>query len=317
LRPLNEIFGLGRSARPAFASPSGSLASAPHAVLLRGERARRGALWRRLNLDRPLPRGVGLVLSIGLLAAVAGVGVARGGQYQAFVAKEGGIGDFIARGLGFGVKVVTISGQSRLTERAVLDLAGVSPKDSLPFFDVETARARLEATPLVKQASVRKLFPGQIVIDLVERTPAALWQREGEVRTIAADGAVIDELRDAGLANLPFVVGDGANERLGEFLGLLDAMQELRTKVEAGVLVGGRRWNLKMKSGVDVKLPETDPQDAVATLVRLQRQARVLDRDILWLDLRTPGRAFARLSADAAAARDERLSPHAKKGAAL
>ena len=188
-----------------------------------------------------------------------------------------------------------------------------SPEESLPFFDAAAARARLEAAPLVKQASVRKLYPGQIVIDIVERTPAAVWQKDGQVAAIAADGAVIDELRDTRSLDLPFVVGEGANERIAEFLSLLDAAQELRPKIYAGVLVGGRRWNLKMKSGLDVKLPETDPLSAVTTLVALERQSRILERDVLWLDLRTEGRVFARLSADAAAAR---AAARAKKGAA-
>lgn len=208
-------------------------------------------------------------------------------------------------------------GQSRLTEREILNLAGVTPKDSIPFFDVEAARERLEKNALIASASVRKLYPRQLVIGLVERTPAALWQRGGEVRTVAADGNVIDELRNSRLTNLPFVVGEGANERLDEYLDLLRAAGELAPKIEAGVLVGGRRWNFKMKSGLDVKLPETHPLDAVATLLQLQRQSRILDRDILWLDLRTPGRVFVRLSSDAAQARQARLDAHAKKGAAL
>jgi cell division protein FtsQ len=51
----------------------------------------------------------------------------------------------------------------------------------------------------------------------------------------------------------------------------------------------------------------------VKALVALQRQSRILERDLLWLDLRTEGRVFARLSADAAAARAE---ARGKKGAA-
>ena len=168
-------------------------------MLLRGERARRAAAWARIGFDRPVPRGLGLALAAGLLLAATVFGAVRGGQYQAFVEREGSLGDVIARVLGFGVNTVTISGQSRLSESQVLAIAGISPNDSLPFFDAEAARARLEKTPLIKQASVRKLYPGQIVIDMVERTPAALWQRDGEVRTVAADGAVIDELRDARL----------------------------------------------------------------------------------------------------------------------
>ena len=257
MRSLSETFGLRPAPQPAFAlaRPSG----APVRVLLRGERAARGPMRWRLRLDRPAPRGLGIALAIGLLLGAAALGAARGGQYQAFAAREGGIGDFVARALGFGVEVVTISGEAQLDEAEILALAGVSAKDSLPFFDAARARKNLEALPLIKRASVRKLYPNRIVIDIVERTPVALWQKDGEVRTIAADGAVIADMRDQRFASLPFVVGDGANERLGEFTALLDASAELRPKIVAGVLVGERRWNLKMKSGIEVKLPESDP----------------------------------------------------------
>jgi cell division protein FtsQ len=305
---LTSALGPRRQATPAFAGA----ASAAPSVLLRGERARR-AFWARLRFDRPAPSCTGLAFTAILLAAVFVAGACRGGQYGVFVAQYGGIGDFVARGFGFAIRSVKISGFIDLRESDVLSLAGITPKESLPFFDVAAARANLEAAPLVKQASVRKLYPGQIVIDIVERAPAAVWQKDGQVSAIAADGAVIDELRDTRSLDLPFVVGEGANERLGEFLSLLDAAQELRPKIYAGVLVGGRRWNLKMKSGLDVKLPETDPLSAVMTLVALQRQSRILERDLLWLDLRTEGRVFARLSADAAAARAE---ARGKKGAA-
>jgi cell division protein FtsQ len=194
-----------------------------------------------------------------------------------------------------------------------LAIAGIDASRSLPFFDVANARARLEADPLVKQASVRKLYPDQIVIDMVERTPYAVWQKDGGVSAIAADGAPIDEVTDGRYADLPFVVGEGANGRVREYVAMLDAMDELKPRVEAGVLVGQRRWNLRLKSGVDVKLPEDDPQAAIAELLRLQRQSRILEKDVLALDFRVPGRVFVRLTEDAAAARAE---GHAgKKGA--
>jgi cell division protein FtsQ len=298
---LSETLGLRPAPQPAFA-----LARAPDApvrVLLRGERSARGPMRWRLRLDRPAPRGLGVALALGLLIGVTAVGAELGGQYRAFVASEGGVGDFVARGLGFDIKAVTISGESQLTESEILKLAGITPKESLPFFDVAGARKALEALPLIKQASVRKLYPDRIVIDIVERTPVALWQKDGVVHAIASDGAVIDELRDQRFASLPFVVGEGANERLSEFTALLDASAELRPKIEAGIYVGGRRWDLKMTSGVEVKLPEDDPRSAMATLVALQRQSRVLDRDVLSLDFRVAGKVFARLSEEAAAAR--------------
>jgi cell division protein FtsQ len=160
---------------------------------------------------------------------------------------------------------------------------------------------------------VRKLYPNQIVIEIVERTPYAVWQKDGDVRAIAADGAPIDEVNDGRYADLPFVVGDGANGRVREFVALLDAMDELKPRVEAGVLVDQRRWNLRLKSGIDIKLPESDPEAAIAELLILQRQSRILEKDVLALDFRVPGRVFARLSEEAAVAWADGHA--AKKGA--
>jgi len=306
---MSEAFALRSRARPAYAG--GDVAGAR--VLLRGERSTAGLLaWTR-RLQRQAPRGVGLALAAALIFGAGAFGAARGGEYASFVAREGSVPDFIARALGFDIAIVTISGQAELSESEILADAGVSPKNSLLLLDAAQARARLETAPLVKQASVRKLYPNHLVIDLIERTPCALWQKDGQVNIVAADGAVIDQMRDQRFASLPFVVGEGANERLSEYTALVAAAGELGPKIRAGVLVANRRWNLKMTSGVEVMLPEVNPQAAVATLVRLQRESRVLDRDVLSLDLRLEGRMFARLTEEAAAAR---AAAHPKKAGA-
>ena len=140
-----------------------------------------------------------------------------------------------------------------------------------------------------------------------------MWQKDGDVSAIAADGAPIDEVTDDRYAGLPFVVGEGADARVREYVALLDAMDELKPRVEAGVLVGQRRWNLRLKSGLDVKLPEENPRAAIVELLSLQRQSRILEKDALALDFRIPGKVFVRLSDDGAAAWAD--SHVAKKGA--
>jgi cell division protein FtsQ len=271
-------------------------------VLLRAERAARASLSWRLRLDRPAPLKVDIALTLFVLLGAALLGAERGGQLDWVAGGASHAGDWLARSLGLGVTVVTVSGATHMSEPRILAIAGIDASRSLPFFDVAEAKARLEANPLVKQASVRKLYPNQVVIDIVERTPYAVWQKDGDVRAIAADGAPIDDVADDRYAGLPFVVGEGANARVREYVALLDAMDELKPRVEAGVLVGQRRWNLRLKSGVDIKLPEDNPEAAVAELLKLQRQSRILEKDALALDFRVPGKVFVRLTEDAAAA---------------
>ena len=305
------MLGWGQAARSSLASVAPE--AAPHKVLLRVERAARASLSWRVRLDRPAPHKLDIALTLFVLFGAALLGAERGGQLDGVVAQTARAGDWVARSIGLGVAVVTVSGATHMSETRILAIAGIDASRSLPFFDVADAKARLEADPLVKQASVRKLYPNQVVIEIVERTPYAVWQKDGDVSAIAADGAPIDEVTDGRYGDLPFVVGEGANGRVREYVGLLDAMDELKPRVEAGVLVGQRRWNLRLKSGVDIKLPEDNPQAAIAELLTLQRQSRILEKDALALDFRVPGRVFVRLTEDAATAWAEAHT--AKKGA--
>ncbi|WP_419545290.1 cell division protein FtsQ/DivIB [Methylobacterium oryzae] len=247
-------------------------------------------------------------------AAVALAGFVASGRYDAFVAEQGRPLDIAARVAGFGVERVTISGISRMYEREVLAAAGIDWRSSVPFLDVNDVRERLLRVPLIAQASVRKIYPNEIAITQVEREPAALWQKNGEISVIAADGTVIDAMRDDRYASLPLVVGEDANTKLPEYLALIAAAGPLAERIKAGTYVSGRRWTLKF-DGIDVRLPEVDPAAALARLVRFEREAHLLEKDVIAVDLRMPDRLVVRLTEEAAAARAEAQKAK-KKGAA-
>jgi cell division protein FtsQ len=94
---------------------------------------------------------------------------------------------------------------------------------------------------------------------------------------------------------------------------LLEPYPALRETVLAAVLVGERRWNLRLKNGIDVELPETDAASALERFVTLDRQKNLVTRDILVIDLRLPDRVTVRLSDAAAQARSDALKDKPKK----
>jgi cell division protein FtsQ len=265
-----------------------------------------------LPLERRLPRLLGTWLAIGFFGATAFTGLEAGGHLADLRDRQGAFHDIVARSLGFGIGKVTIAGIAQLHEREVLAAGGISAKLSLPFIDVGEIRAGLEAMPLVQSASVRKLYPGELVISLVEREPYALWQRQGELFVIAADGTVID-LFDPRFAHLPQVVGEGANAHTKDYLALLEAAGPLKSRISAGSLVAGRRWTLKI-DGVDVRLPEEGAAAALARLVKLDREQKIFEKDIIAIDLRSPDRLVVRLTEEAAAARAEALKKKPTRG---
>lgn len=261
-------------------------------------------------------RGVGLVMTICLFGGVFLYGAFKGGAYESFVARNGEVHDLVARGLGFGLDAITITGQRELTAQEILTVAGVTERNSLPFIDVKEVRDRLKTAPLLSEASVRKLYPDRLVIEVTERDAHALWQKDGEIFVISADGTPIDSMHDERFVHLPFVVGEGANLRVAEFHRIVAAAGDLKSKIRAGVLVTHRRWNIKLTTGVDVKLPEIGAEAAIAALAKLSKEQKIIDKDLISIDMRIPGRLVARLTEDAAAARADVKKPPGRRGPA-
>jgi cell division protein FtsQ len=303
--------GRGGRASATWAARDGRFGALRFRALLSG-------LRRRSFVAAPqagrVPRHLGTVLALGFFTAVAGYGLVLGGQYDAFQRAFGEPRDVVARALGFGIEKVTISGLSQLSEREILGIAGVSPRVSLPFISAADIRGKLEAVALVRSASVRKLFPSELVINLTEREPFALWQKDGELFVVSGDGTMIDTMRDGRFASLPLVVGAGANARAAEYTAILDAAGPLRDRIRAGMLISGRRWNLKMNNGIDIRLPEQGATAAVARLARLEREQGLLEKDVLAVDLRMTDRVVVRLSEEAAATHAELVKKRPARG---
>jgi cell division protein FtsQ len=163
------------------------------------------------------------------------------------------------------------------------------------YVDVDEARARLEALPWVKSAAVRRVWPNRIHVHIVERRPVALWQLEGAVAVVDSAGEPIAGEDPARFAQLPLVVGKGAERSVGALLALIATQPNLKSRVKAAVRVGERRWNLRLANGVEVRLPEEGAEAALAELVRLDREENVLARDIKAIDLRFPDRFIVKL----------------------
>lgn len=270
-------------------------------------RARR-SVQRRSRLSRwDVPRGLGSGAAMALVITFWCLGFNHGGHYDRFKLDNGSVSDILARTVGLKVASVAVTGNQELSLEEVFAAAAMPTTASLPFLDIAAVQARLKQVPLIAEASVKKLYPNRLAIDITERTPFALWQMDGQVSVVSADGTAIDTLRDDRFISLPHVVGQGANKRVKEFVGILLEVPELAGQIRAGTLVGERRWNLKLKNGVDVKLPEEEPAKALAKLAEVDRESRLLNKDIIGVDLRMRDQIVVRLSEEAAQARAEGL----------
>ena len=256
-------------------------------------------------IERYMPKRAGVAASVLLLLASTGLGIVKGGHLEAFTTALSDTRNAIANSAGFRITAVAINGRKQLSQDEVLAVGGVTGRSSLLFLDAAVVRDRLKANAWIADATVQKFYPGQLRIDIVERTAFALWQQDGRLSVIAEDGAVLEPYVSRRFMSLPLVVGKGAETQARDFLALLARYPQVGSATRAAVFVGERRWNLRLKDGLDIRLPEHDVGNALAALSKLDKDERLFSRDIVVVDMRLPDRLTVQLSDDAAKARDE------------
>ena len=272
--------------------------------------------WFLVLVRQQVPRGVGLAAAALLILSSIAYGTVEGDHVPTIVSAFKEARDQAANAAGFRITSVALSGNVHVSREQVLAVAGVTGTTSLLFLDVAAVRERLRTNPWIADATVLKLYPGELQVSISERQAFALWQKDHRVSVIAEDGTVLEPYVAPGLVQLPLVVGQGAETRAKAFLALLERYPAIREQVRASILVGERRWNLRLRNGLDIRLPEADAASALDRLVALERDSKLTTRDIAAIDLRLPDRVTVKLSPAAAqsrldAAKDRK--PAAKK----
>ncbi|MGY3407641.1 cell division protein FtsQ [Bradyrhizobium sp. GM5.1] len=226
-------------------------------------------------VERYLPRRVGISMTVLLLIGSCGFGIVKGGHLQDFITAVNDTRNALANSAGFRITSVVINGRKQLSQDEILAIGGVSGRSSLLFLDADAVRDKLKANPWIADATVLKLYPGQLMIELTERKAFALWQEAGRLSVIADDGAVLEPYVSRRFLSLPLVVGKGAETQARDFLALLARYPQVNSITKAAIFVGERRWNLRLKDGLDIRLPEQDVGNALAMLSRLDKEDRL------------------------------------------
>lgn len=236
-----------------------------------------------------------------IVILVTGVAVMWAGGYVGVLAER--IDNSVRRaaaGAGLEVRRLTLMGRKETAAEDIRAAIGPALGDSILHFDLDDARRRIENLGWVKSAAVSRLLPDTIHVSVRERTPAAVWQISGQLHLIDEGGAVIRSIKADEYSALPLVVGAGASAAAADILKALAKRPEIAAATSSLTWVSDRRWNLRLRSGVDVMMPEGDFEEAFEILERLEETRASLDQTVEYIDLRDPERLIAHPKTEAA-----------------
>jgi cell division protein FtsQ len=277
-----------------IAAPRQRSRGLPAIVGVRNLIRRKPRAVRLARLGHERARGKWLLLSMLFLGSAVTYGAILGGQtWLVLHAFESGV-DRLAVAVGFGIKRITVEGQRNTTDAEITAALQATPDTMMLGFDTDAAKARLEAVPWIRHAQVMRLLPSTLQVVIEERNPYAIWQNKGKTYVVDDQGVVLAPALPQAYPELPLVVGDGAGKHAAALYRTLQTYPELRRHMLAALRVGDRRWTLKLRSGMEIMLPDDNVTEALESLTKLERDHGILERDVASVDLRLLDRIIVR-----------------------
>jgi len=240
--------------------------------------------------------GVGFLTRLGLLAgsALIVLGILFWLWHSGWISKQvmrvQNAGLSATQTMQFAIRDIAVEGRHQESKDSIFDALGTEQGAPILGFDTKAAAARLVNLPWIETATVERRLPDALVVVLTERVPVARWQHDDHFYVIDDSGHVLPSAKAEDFSTLPLVVGIGADKEAQAFFALLKEYPDIQEKMDSAVRVGERRWDLHLQSKIIVRLPEQDVASAMHRLSVLISQDKILDRDIVAIDLRMPDR---------------------------
>lgn len=195
---------------------------------------------------------------------------------------------------GLRVEEILLKGRVHESTTNITRTLNIKQGDPILAVDLKTARERLEKLSWIRAASVKRVFPDTIRVQIAERKPLAVWQQEQRRVLIDAEGTEILERHPDRFPHLLVIAGHQAPKHAISLLNMLAKEPGLRRRVNGARFVGKRRWNIEMDNGIFIRLPEKNTLTAWRRFAYLERQHRLLEQNLTSIDLRIPNQLIVR-----------------------
>lgn len=202
-----------------------------------------------------------------------------------------------ARGMGFEVRRVEVRGTKNLNELKVYERALAERELAMTMVDVDRLRAELLQLSWVEDARVSRQLPDSLVIDIVERKPAAVLRKADKLVLIDTTGRELEVVGPERAAGKLVVSGLGAGQQVVALQQLMAAAPALKPQIQEAEWIGNRRWNFTFKTGQILALPEGAESSAKAlmTFARFDGVNRLLGGKVAAFDMRAGDRIYLRV----------------------
>lgn len=189
---------------------------------------------------------------------------------------------------GLNLQFIQVRGRAHTPTDILVTATDLRLGDPILGINIDEVHKRISAIGWVEDVIVERRMPSTVRISIRERLPMGLLQTADGHQLIDVHGVIIKGAKASDFTHLPVVAGEGSAKHAEKILSVLKTEPELFAEVWAISYQSGRRWDVHLRNGIEIRLPEAEPRQAWSRLAIMERRKQIINRDLAVIDLRIP-----------------------------
>ena len=192
----------------------------------------------------------------------------------------------------YNLKAIEVEGLTNLNKDDVLIFFNKFKNNSIFLVPVKEISNEIKKNKWIKEVNIRNDYKNTLKINIQEEIPIGIYENNNQKILFSENLAILEILgKNHNYKNLISFYGENSIINSKYLISKID--QDIKNMIQSVIFIENRRWNIKLKNKITLKLPDKNLEEAIKNYRKIYLNLSNKDlKDIEIIDLRIPNQAI-------------------------
>ena len=192
----------------------------------------------------------------------------------------------------YNLKKIEVIGLTNLNKDEILIFFNKFKNNSIFLVPVKEISNEIKKNKWIKEVNIRNDYKNTLKVNIKEETPIGIYENNNQKILFSKNLVVLEILgKNHDYKNLISFYGENSIINSKYLISKID--QDIKKMIQSAIFIENRRWNIRLKNKITLKLPEKNLKEAINNYKKIYSNLSNKDlKDIEIIDLRIPNQAI-------------------------
>ena len=192
----------------------------------------------------------------------------------------------------YNLNKIEVVGITSLNKDEILIFFTKFKNKSIFLVPVKEISNKIKKNKWIQEVNIRNDYKNTLTVNIKEETPIGIYENNNQKILFSNNLAILEILgKNHNYKNLISFYGENSIINSKYLISKID--QDIKKMIQSAIFIENRRWNIRLKNKITLKLPEKNLKEAINNYKKIYSNLSNKDlKDIEIIDLRIPNQAI-------------------------